>query len=73
MSKVKAVSGDSIRAAFDTISQPSSQKIAVNAIRPDGGKVIVILNPVEEAANLRKEVKVQRECPALPLPPLLHA
>jgi len=58
VSKVKNVSGDSIRVALDTFSEGVSQIITVNVIAPAGGKVITILSVSTEAAELRPEVTI---------------
>ncbi|KAI0636543.1 GroES-like protein [Trametes polyzona] len=47
--KVKNVSGDTIRAAFDTISERESQRISAEVIAPGGGKAVYILAVIEDA------------------------
>lgn len=46
--KVKAATGDSIRAAIDTISLQDTLTITSHALAPSGGKVISLLGPPKE-------------------------
>jgi len=55
--KVKAATGDSIKAALDTISLKDSQEISVKAIAPSGGKLVLLLDPIKEAL-VRDDVEV---------------
>ena len=61
VTKIKGATGDSIRVAFDTISETDSQRIAAASISPEGGKLGVILRPQPEAIG-RKDVEVIRAC-----------
>lgn len=61
VSKIKKASGDSIRAAFDTLSKDDSQVLTSSIIAPGGGKVITLLPACEAAADLRMDVVVQSE------------
>ncbi|TBU35546.1 GroES-like protein [Dichomitus squalens] len=55
VSKIKAVTRDSIRVAFDTISLQESQSISAAVIAPTGGKVMHILAVIPEA-TARKDI-----------------
>ncbi|KAI0672782.1 GroES-like protein [Trametes maxima] len=56
VAKIKAASGDSIRAALDTISLRDSQEISAAVIAPAGGKIVHIL-PVIPDATTRTDVE----------------
>ncbi|KAI0636542.1 GroES-like protein [Trametes polyzona] len=49
--KIKDVSGDTIRSAFDTISVRSSQAISADVIAPGGGKVAHIVSIIPDATT----------------------
>ncbi len=57
--ELKDVTGNSLRKAFDTISEPSSQKITVEALGPGKGMVVTLLSVNPEAKSLREDVTVQ--------------
>ena len=59
VSKIKAVTNDSLHHALDTISTETTEILSVNALGPGSGKVIVILAPHEAASKLRSDVAVQ--------------
>jgi len=59
LTKVKAVTGDTIQIALDCFSSPESQQFSVEAIGTEGGKVFVVTSPNPEAAALRSEVSLQ--------------
>jgi len=59
LSKVKAVTGDSLRIALDCFSSPESQKFSVGAIGTEGGKVLLLTRPSPEVVDLRSDVSVQ--------------
>ena len=60
--KVKAVTGDTIRSVFDTISSADAQALSAAVVAPTGGKVIHVLGLAPEA-NSRSEV--ERSCTLL--------
>lgn len=57
ISKIKAVTGDSIKRALDTIAVKESLRMTAEAIWPQGGKVNVILPPDPEATS-RNDVEI---------------
>ena len=61
VAKIKAATGDSLKIAFDTISETDSQRISAAALSPSGGKLAVILAPQPEAIG-RTDVQVNRTC-----------
>ncbi|CCL98245.1 uncharacterized protein FIBRA_00239 [Fibroporia radiculosa] len=56
---IKDTTKNSLRYAFDTISQVDTQKLTVQTLGSSGGEVIVILGPSSDAQKLREDVKVQ--------------
>jgi NADPH:quinone reductase-like Zn-dependent oxidoreductase len=60
--KVKAATNDSIAVGLDAWSAPDSQAASVRCIRPEGGKLIIILLIDQEVAKIRPEVELQRGC-----------
>ncbi|KAI0823567.1 GroES-like protein [Trametes gibbosa] len=56
VAKIKKETGDSITAAFDTISLKDSQRISAEVLSPAGGKIVLVLAPVPDATN-RKDVE----------------
>ncbi|KAI0924688.1 hypothetical protein AcW2_005498 [Taiwanofungus camphoratus] len=57
VSKIKAATGDSVKAAFDTISLKDSQESSAHVIGPDGGRLVLVLAPVPEA-KVRDDVQI---------------
>ncbi|KAI0796242.1 GroES-like protein [Irpex lacteus] len=57
ISKVKAVTGDTLHIGFDTISAKESQILSVKMYAPGPGKLHVILYPDSEAQKLREDVE----------------
>ncbi|KAI0748415.1 GroES-like protein [Daedaleopsis nitida] len=56
VAKIKDVTRDSVRAAFDTISVKESQAICATVIAPGGGKIMHIL-PVQQDVTARTDVE----------------
>jgi len=56
--KIKDATGDSIAIALDAISVASSEAFASRVIKPDGGKVILVLGP-EKDGQVREDVVLQ--------------
>lgn len=61
VSKIKAATGDSVKAAFDTISLKDSQESSARVIGPAGGRLVLVLAPVLEA-KVRDDVQITRTC-----------
>ena len=59
VANIKAASGDSIRAALDTIGLRSAQATCVEVIAPGGGKVVHILQVIPDASA---RTDVERIC-----------
>ena len=59
--QIKGATGNTLKVAFDTISEKDTQRICAAALGPDGGKLGVILGPQWEAIG-RSDVKVSCEC-----------
>jgi hypothetical protein len=57
--KIKAATGDTLAYALDTISEEQTQQAAVRAFGPQGGELLVILQPQDSAVKLREDVKVK--------------
>lgn len=65
--QIQKATGNSLRFAFDTISDATSQSVCVKSLSstPEGsaaGKVVTIQGPSKEAQALRSDVVIQREC-----------
>ena len=56
--QIKKATGDSLKWAFDTVSEAETQAICVKSLAP-GGKVVVVLLPDDNAKALRKDVEIQ--------------
>jgi hypothetical protein len=63
--QIQNATGNSLKLAFDTISEGNTQSICVKSLAPASegvpGKVLVVLLPNKEAKELRKDVVIQRE------------
>ena len=64
--QIQKTTGKSLRFAFDTISDATSQPICVKSLSPalggtTQGKVVTIQAPNKEAQALRDDVVIQRE------------
>jgi len=59
VAKVKAVTNNSLHAAFDTIAQLPTQSLTIQTFGPGAGKLVVIKPPQEDAQKLRKDVEIQ--------------
>ena len=58
--KIKDATGDSVVLALDTISLAPSQAFASKVIKPDGGKVVLLLGP-DGDGQVREDVVLQRK------------
>lgn len=59
LSQIKSATGDSVKAAFDTIALKDTQELCVRALAPEGGKVVIVLGPAKEA-QVRDDVTIIR-------------
>ena len=59
MTKIKEATGDSIHAAFDTVSTEASQELTIKTFASGPGKLLVILAPSKAAQDIRPDVPVQ--------------
>ena len=56
MTKIKEATGDSIHAAFDTVSTEASQELTIKTFASGPGKLLVILAPSKAAQDIRPDV-----------------
>lgn len=61
--KIKELTNDSIAIGLDAISEVPTEVFSVQAFGKEGGKLIVIVKPYQEAAELRPDVELQRKSP----------
>ncbi|KAF8606095.1 GroES-like protein [Ceratobasidium sp. AG-I] len=62
--QIQKATGNSLRVAFDTVSNATTQTICAKSISPTPedaapGKIIVVLPPDEEAQALRKDIEIR--------------
>lgn len=56
IAQVKAATGNTLRAALDAISEPSTQAFCVQTFGPAGGKLVTILGVPEDVRRMRADV-----------------
>ena len=59
VSKIKKATRDSIKRAFDAISESDTQRISAESMAPSGG-LLILTRPAQPEVTSRKDVKFQR-------------
>ncbi|KAI0093485.1 zinc-binding oxidoreductase ToxD [Irpex rosettiformis] len=56
--KIKAVTGNTIHLALDTISSLDSQTLTINSLAPGPGKLQLMMPPVDTISKLRQDITI---------------